>query len=256
MIHPQAIVSPKARLADDVEVGPFSIIGDDVEIDSGTWIGPHVVINGHTSIGKNNRIFQFSSVGEIPQDKKYHNEPTRLVIGDGNTIREYCTFNRGTVDDNGVTQIGNNNWFMAYAHVAHDCIIGSDTIFANAASAAGHVHVGDFAVLGGFTSIHQFTHIGDHAFSGLGSVITRDVPPYMIVAGNRAVPGGINKEGLQRKGFSDESIRGLHRAYRALFKSKKSRADAVQELEMDINTFSEVKAFVDFVLNSERGVVR
>ena len=256
MIHPQAIVSEKAKLADDVEVGPFSIIGDAVEIESGTWIGPHVVINGPTQIGKNNRIFQFSSIGEMPQDKKYNNEPTRLVIGDANTIREYCTFNRGTVDDTGITQVGNNNWFMAYAHVAHDCVIGSDTIFANAASAAGHVRVGDFAVLGGFTSIHQFTHIGEYAFAGLGSVITRDVPPYMIVVGNRAVPGGINKEGLRRKGFNDEVIRGLHRAYRSLFKSKKSRADSLQELDTDIKQFHEVKSFVDFVINSERGVVR
>lgn len=256
MIHQTAIIDPTAKIADDVEIGPYSIIGADVEIDSGTWIGPHVVINGPTKIGKENRIFQFASIGEEPQDLKYNGEPTRLEVGDRNTIREYVTFNRGTPDDAGVTRIGSDNLFMAYAHVAHDCQIGNHVIFANCASTAGHVHVGDHAILGGFTAVHQFTHIGDHSFSGLGTIVNRDIPPYVIVAGNHAQAYGLNKNGLKRRGFEPAVIRALQKAYMLVIKARKKREDVNQELEPLINEYAEVKNFIDFIDRSERGIVR
>ena len=254
MIHTTAIVDAQARLADDVEVGPYSVIGAQVEIGKGTVIGPHVVIMGPSRIGSDNRIFQFASIGDAPQDLKYNGEPTRLEIGDRNVIREYVTLNRGTTDGNGETVIGSDNLFMAYSHVAHDCIVGNHCIFANAASLAGHVEVGDFATLGGFTSVHQFSRIGSRAFCGLGSVVTQDVPPFSTAAGNRARVVGINKEGLKRKGFSPELIRALHKSFRELLKSRVSKQDAYRNLEPLCSEFAEVEEFVNFVRNSKRGI--
>ncbi len=254
MIHDTAIVDPGARLADDVTVGAYSIIGADVEIDAGTVVGPHVVIMGPSRIGRNNRIFQFASVGEAPQDKKYRGESTWLIVGDGNVIREYVTLNRGTDDGNGRTVIGNDNLFMAYSHVAHDCIVGNHAIFANAGSLSGHVEVGDYAILGGFTSVHQFTRIGARAFCGLGSVVTQDIPPFCTAAGNRARVIGINKEGLRRSGFADEVIRALHKSFRELLKSKRPRADVFANLEPLCDKYPEVEEFVRFVRDSKRGI--
>jgi len=256
VIHEQAIIDPGARLADDVEVGPFSMIGPDVELGNGTRVGSHTVIKGPTRIGRNNRIFAFCSIGEQPQDLKYAGEPTRLEIGDGNTIREYATMNRGTVGGGGVTRVGNDNLFMAYTHLAHDCIVGDHTVFSNAASLAGHVEVGDWVILGGFTSVHQFTHIGEHSFAGLGTVITRDVPPFVTVAGNHARPYGINKNGLKRRDFTPEAIRALHRAYMVLIKARQVSDEAKGEVEELVGQFAEVRRFVDFVRTSERGIVR
>lgn len=256
MIHPTAIVDESAQLAADVSVGPYSIIGPNVEIGSATEIGPHVVISGPTKIGKENKIFQFSSIGEAPQDLKYAGEPTRLIIGDRNVIREYVTFNRGTASGIGETVIGNDNMFMAYSHVAHDCVVGDHTIFANAASLSGHVNVGDHTTLGGFTSVHQFTNIGERAFCGLGSVITRDIPPYSTAAGNRARAIGINKEGLKRKGFSPELIRALHQSFRELLKSRVTKAEAYEKLKPLCEKYPEVETFVSFVRNSKRGIAR
>jgi len=254
MIHPTAIVDADAKIADDVEIGAYSVIGAGVEIDQGTVIGPHVVIMGPSKIGRNNRIFQFASVGEAPQDKKYRGEPTSLELGDGNIIREYVTLNRGTDDGNGKTVIGSDNLFMAYSHVAHDCIVGSHAVFANAASLSGHVEVGDYAILGGFTSVHQFTQIGGRAFCGLGSVITQDVPPFSTAAGNRARVIGINKEGLKRQGFSPELIRALHQSFRQLLKSRVPKSDAFESLRPLCDKHPEVLQFVDFVRNSKRGI--
>lgn len=256
MIHASAIIDPSAQLGEGVSVGAFSVIGADVNIGDHCWIGPHVVISGPTTIGKENKIFQFSSIGEAPQDKKYAGEKTSLNIGDRNVIREFVTLNRGTIDGHGETVIGSDNLFMAYSHVAHDCVVGNSTIFANAASLAGHVEVGDFTTLGGFTSVHQFTHIGTQAFCGLGSVITQDIPPYSTAAGNRARTFGINKEGLKRKGFSSELIRALHKSFRLLLKSKTSRDDALAELQPLIKQFPEVDLFTQFVVNSKRGIAR
>lgn len=256
MIHPSAIIDPSARLHDSVSVGAYSVIGADVSIAKDNWVGPHVVISGPTEIGEGNKFYQFSSIGEDPQDKKYAGEKTSLIIGDRNIIREFVTLNRGTVDDQGKTVIGNDNLLMAYSHVAHDCVVGNSTIFANAASIAGHVKVGDLTTLGGFTSVHQFTDIGTQAFCGLGSVITQDVPPFSTSAGNRAKTIGINKEGLKRKGYSAELISALHKSFRLLLKSKISREQALDELQPLIEQFPEVELFTDFVINSKRGIAR
>ncbi|MEE8366086.1 MAG: acyl-ACP--UDP-N-acetylglucosamine O-acyltransferase [Gammaproteobacteria bacterium] len=256
MIHPTAIIDSKARLDEKVQVGPYTIIGAEVEIGSGTEIASHVVINGPTRIGKENRIFQFSSIGEAPQDKKYQGESTSLEVGDRNVIREYVTFSRGTVDGIGKTVIGSDNLFMAYSHVAHDCIVGSDTVFANAASLSGHVEVGDYAILGGFTSVHQFTKIGGKSFCGLGSVVTQDIPPFSIAAGNRARTVGINKEGLKRKGFSPELIRALHQSFRELLKSRIPKPEAFEKLQPLCDLYPEVNEFVSFVRDSKRGIAR
>ena len=254
MIHETAIVDAKARIADNVRIGPYSIIGADVEIGAGTAIGPHVVVMGPCKIGCDNRIYQFASVGEAPQDKKYQGEPTWLLVGDRNVIREYVTLNRGTDDGNGKTVIGSDNLFMAYSHVAHDCVVGDHTVFANAASLSGHVEVGNHAVLGGFTSVHQFTQIGSRSFCGLGSVVTQDIPPYSTAAGNRARVIGINKEGLKRKGFSADLIRALHKSFRELLKSKGSKQDTFANLQPLCDKYPEVKEFVSFVKNSKRGI--
>ena len=218
-IHPTAIIEAGAELADDVRVGPYSVIGPKVRIGAGSTIGPHVVITGRTTLGENNRIFQFASLGEIPQDKKFEDDDTELVIGDGNTVREFCTFNTGTVQGGGVTRIGDDNWIMAYVHVAHDCVIGNHTIFANNASLAGHVTVGDHAILGGFALIHQFCEIGEHAFISFASHVNQSVPPYVTVSGEKAKAKGVNTEGLRRRGFSKDQIQQVRRAYRVLYRS-------------------------------------
>lgn len=253
MIHASAIIDPSAQLGKDVSVGAFSIIGAEVSIGEGCWIGPHVVISGSTTIGKENKIYQFSSIGEVSQDKKYAGGKTFLSIGDRNVIREFVTLNRGT-DDQGKTLIGSDNLFMAYSHVAHDCIVGDHIVFANAASLAGHVEVGDYAILGGFTSVHQFTQIGTQVLCGLGSVVTQDIPPYSSAAGNRARTFGINKEGLKRKGCSSELIRALHKSFRLLLKSKVPRDEAMAELQPLIKQYPEVELFTQFVINSTRGI--
>ncbi len=256
MIHASAIIDASAQLGNNVSVGAFSIIGADVIIGDDCWIGPHVIISGPSIIGKENKIFQFSSIGEAPQDLKYSGEPTLLELGDRNVIREYTTFNRGTVTGNGKTRIGSDNLFMAYTHVAHDCIVGNHVILSNAASLAGHVEVGDYAILGGFTSVHQFTQIGSRAFCGLGSVVTQDIPPFSTAAGNRAKASGINKEGLKRKGFSAELIRALHKSFRLLLRSKKNRDEVILELQPLIKQYPEVDYFAQFVINSKRGISR
>lgn len=256
MIHPTAIIDESAKLDKDVSVGPYSIIGAGVEIGSGTVIGPHVVVNGPTTLGKNNRIFQFSSIGEVPQDKKYAGEPTRLEIGDDNVIREYCTISRGTVQDQGVTRLGNHNWIMAYVHIAHDCQIGNHTIFANSATLAGHVIIEDYVILGGFTLVHQFCRIGVHCFTGMNSVVSQDVPPYLMIAGHMAKPYGINAEGLKRREFSSEALSGLKKAYKILYRSGNSLEKAIEELGELAKQHNDVNNFVDFVKNSTRGILR
>jgi UDP-N-acetylglucosamine acyltransferase len=256
MRHSTAIIHPDARLADDVEIGAYSVIGAHVEVGAGTWIGPHVVIEGHTRIGKGNRIFQFCSVGAIPQDMKYAGEPTRLEIGDNNTIREFCTLNTGTVQDVGVTRIGSENWIMAYVHVAHDCQIGSHTIMANGATLGGHVHVGDWAFLGGLSGIHQFVRIGAHAMTGFQTRLSQDLPPYVTAADNPAVAHGINSEGLKRRGFSGESIIAIKRAYKTLYRSGLSLEDARAALQTQAQEHTEVQPMVDFITAATRGIIR
>ncbi|MFT4171119.1 MAG: acyl-ACP--UDP-N-acetylglucosamine O-acyltransferase [Rhodocyclaceae bacterium] len=256
MIHETAIVSPKARLGEGVQVGPYSIIEEHVEIGAGTVVGPHVVIKGHTKIGRDNRFFQFSSIGEVPQDKKYAGEPTRLEIGDRNTFHECCTVHIGTVQDKSLTRIGNDNWFMAYVHIAHDCIVGDHTIFANNASLAGHATVGDWAILGGFAGMHQFGRIGEHAFCGTGSIMTQDVPPFITVSGTPPVPHGINSEGLKRRGFTPEAIAQIKRAYKALYRNGLSLADARTQIETMAGQSPELLPLVEFLADSGRGIVR
>ena len=255
-IHGTAIVAPSAVVADDVEIGPFSVIGDDVEIGSGSRIGAHVVINGPTRLGKDNRIHQFSSIGDDPQDKKYAGEKTRLEIGNGNTIRECCTISRGTVQDQGVTSIGDDNWIMAYVHIAHDCRIGSHTIFANNATLAGHVHVGDWVIFAGFSGAHQFCRIGAHSFLGMYCGTNRDVPAYTMMAGQPAAPHGINSEGLKRRGFSSGQIRNIKHAYRIVYRQGRKLAEAIQEIERLVAEQPELEIFLDSLRTSERGLVR
>jgi UDP-N-acetylglucosamine acyltransferase len=256
MIHPTAIIHSGAKLGPNVSVGAYSIIGEHVEIGANTWIGPHAVIGGHTRIGADNRIFQFVSLGEIPQDKKYGGEPTRLEIGDRNVIREFCTFNCGTVQDGGVTRLGNDNWIMAYVHLAHDCQVGSHTIFANNASIAGHVHVGDYAILGGFSLVHQFCHIGAHSLTALGTVVLKDLPPYVTVAGNPAEAHGINAEGLKRRGFSGDAIAHIRRAYKTLYRSSLTLEEAKQALTQQLGVCPEIAPLLDFLAQSSRGIIR
>lgn len=256
LIHPTALIHPGAKLGENVSVGAYSVIGEHVEIGDGTWIGPHVVINGHTRIGKENRIFQFCSLGEIPQDKKYAGEPTRLEIGDRNLIREFCTFNLGTIQDGGVTRIGHDNWIMAYVHIAHDCHVGNKTTFANNTQLAGHVVVEDWAILGGFTGVHQFCRIGAHVMTAVGTVILQDVPPYIMAAGNTASPYGINVEGLKRRGFNADAIGALKRAYRTIYKSGLMLEEAKVKLVEEAKQQADVQLFVDFLNVSKRGIIR
>ncbi|GAB1369005.1 acyl-ACP--UDP-N-acetylglucosamine O-acyltransferase [Azonexus hydrophilus] len=256
MIHATALVDPAARLGSNVRIGAYSIIGPHVEIGDNTEIGPHVVIQGHSRIGRDNRIFQFCSLGEVPQDKKYAGEPTRLEIGDRNTIREFCTFNLGTAQDKGVTRIGDDNWIMAYVHIAHDCQVGNKCTFANNASLAGHVTVDDWAILGGFTGVHQFCRIGAHVMTAVSTVILQDVPPYLMAAGNTAQPYGINVEGLKRRGFSADALLSLKRAYRTLYKSGLRLEEARAKLVEAAQTQPEIQLFVDFLDLSRRGIIR
>jgi len=256
LIHPTAILDPRAKLASNVSVGPYTVIDGDVEIGEGTTIGAHCVITGHTKIGRDNRLFHFCSVGEANQDKKYRGEPTKLVIGDRNTIREYVSINRGTVQDQGVTTVGDDNWIMAYAHVAHDCIIGNKATIANCTQLAGHVHIGDWATLGGFTGVHQYVKIGAHVMTGVSSVVLQDIPPYVMVGGNPLAPFGINAEGLKRRDFSPEAISELKIAYKTLYKSGLLLAEAKAELARHAERVPEVKTLVDFLASSTRGIVR
>ena len=255
-IHPTAIVDPRAQLGAGVRVGPYSVIDGDVVVGEGTSIGSHCVVTGHTTIGRDNRIFHFCSIGEANQDKKYRGEPTRLAIGDRNTIREYCSINRGTAQDRGETTVGNDNWIMAYCHIAHDCVVGDHTVFANNATLAGHVWIGDHTVLGGFTGVHQFVKVGAHVMAGVSSVVLQDIPPYVTVAGHPCTPHGINSEGLKRRGFTPEALAALKRAYRTLYKSGLTLADARAELERQAQAAPEVGAIVDFLATSTRGIVR
>ncbi|WAJ72357.1 acyl-ACP--UDP-N-acetylglucosamine O-acyltransferase [Catenovulum adriaticum] len=256
MIHPSAIIDPSAKIGKNVEIGPWTWIGADVVIGDGCVIGSHVVIKGPTVIGEHNRIFQFASIGEDCQDKKYAGEPTRLVIGNNNVFRESVTIHRGTVQDNSLTQIGDDNLFMAYVHVAHDCMVGNDNILANNATLAGHVHVGDHAILGGFTGIHQFCKVGSYSFCGVGSVVVKDVLPYLMVAGQNAVPHGMNFEGLKRRGFSKSAILELRRAYKTIYRNGLTLADATAQLEQVAENEPAVKLLVDFIKASERGIIR
>lgn len=256
MIHETAIIDPTASIAANVTIGPFSVIGPDVEIGEGTWIGPHVVIQGPTKIGKNNKIYQFASLGEAPQDKKYQGEKTFLEIGDDNVIREFCTFNRGTVQDKSVTRIGNHNLFMAYVHIAHDCDVKNHTIFANNASLAGHVVVEDYAILGGFSGILQHCRMGAYSFASMGAMIDKDVPPFVKVSGYYAKPFGLNTVGMQRLGFSAETVLLLRRAYKTIYRQKLTVKQALDELIAMVRDCSEVQLFIDFIQASERGIVR
>jgi UDP-N-acetylglucosamine acyltransferase len=255
-IHPTALVHRGARLAPDVEVGPYTLIGEHVEVGAGSWIGAHVVLDGHTRIGRRNRIWHFASIGAPPQDKKYAGEPTRVEIGDGNTIREYVTINRGTAQDTGVTRVGDDNWIMAYVHFAHDCSVGNKTIFANLTQLAGHVTVDDWAIFGATTLVHQFVHVGAHSFTGMGTYLAQDLPPFVTAAGNMARPYGINKEGLKRRGFSPDTILGLKRAYKTLYRKGLSLEASLKELRDQAGACPEVQQILDFIARSKRGIIR
>lgn len=254
MIDKTAILDPSAKIAKNVHIGPYSVIGPDVEIGEGTWIGPHVVIQGPTRIGRDNKIFQFSSIGEMPQDLKFKNEKTYLEIGDRNVIREFCTFNRGTIQDKTVTKIGNDNLFMAYVHIAHDCEVGNGTIFSNNASLAGHVSVEDFVILGGFSGVFQRCRVGAHSFVATNSVVIKDVPPFVKVSGYYAKPFGLNTVGLQRRLFSEETINLLRRAYKIIYRSGLTVANALEELQK--LPAAEIQQLIEFIQASNSGIVR
>lgn len=256
VIHPTAVIHPSARIAGEVEIGAYSIIGADVSIGRGSRIGPHVVIEGPARLGEENRIYPFASVGAAPQDKKYNGEPTELIIGNRNVIRECCTLNRGTVQDKGKTVIGDDNWIMAYVHIAHDCIVGNNTIFANSATLAGHVEIQDWVILGGFTLVHQFCVIGEHAFTGMGSAVSKDVPPYAMVTGAPAEPRSINQEGLKRRGFDADSIRRIKDAHRILYRQNLTTQEALAKIDADYGDYSDIRLLLDFCHNSKRGLIR
>lgn len=256
MIHPTAIVDTKAELAENVEIGAYSVIGANVRVDSGTKIGSHVVIDGPTTIGSDNQIYQFASIGAAPQDKKYQGEDTELIIGDRNVIRECCTFNRGTTQDKGKTIVGDDNWIMAYVHVAHDCIVGNNTIFANNATLAGHVTICDYAILGGFTLVHQFCEVGEHAFTAMGTALGKDVAPYTMAAGAPAVPRGINIEGLKRRQFSTEAIQRVKESYRLIYRSGLTLKEALAQIEDTMGQYAEIELLLKFCQRSERGLIR
>ncbi|MEJ8568981.1 acyl-ACP--UDP-N-acetylglucosamine O-acyltransferase [Elongatibacter sediminis] len=255
-IHPQALVDPAAEIADDVEVGPFSIIGPRVRIGPGSRIGPHVVVTGRTTIGRNTRIFQFASIGEEPQDKKYAGEDTELIIGDNNTIRELCTFSRGTAQGGGKTIIGNDNWIMACVHIAHDCELGDNIIMANNASLAGHVRVGDWAILSGYTLIHQFCTVGEHSFTSFASHVNQSIPPYVTVSGEKARAKGVNTEGLKRRGFTAEQIQQVRRAYRVLYRSGLKLDEAQNKLQEMARDSGEIEPLVEFLRTTEKSMIR
>jgi UDP-N-acetylglucosamine acyltransferase len=255
-IHPTAIVDPGAKLSDKVEIGPYSVIGKHVEIGEGSVIGNHVTITGHTKIGKANKIFHYCSLGEAPQDKKYNNEPTSLIIGDRNTIREFCTFNCGTAQDKTVTTIGNDNWIMAYVHIAHDCVLGNNLILANNSSLAGHVEIDDYAILGGFTLVHQFCKIGSHSITAVGSVIFKDVPPFIIAAGYNAKPNGINSEGLKRRDFSSDDVALIKKGYKVIYRDGNTINEAINILQGMTENSLAINTYIDFIEKSTRGIVR
>jgi UDP-N-acetylglucosamine acyltransferase len=260
LIHPTALVDSNAQIAESVEIGAYSVVGPHVAIGANTRIGPHVVIEGHTRIGCDNNIFQFASIGAAPQDKKYAGEPTRLEIGDRNTIREFVTINLGTIQDAGVTRLGNDNWIMAYVHIAHDCQLGSNIILANNATLAGHVHLADWVFLGGFTSVHQFCHIGAHAMTAFTAAVSQDIPPFVTAAGNRAVPAGINSEGLRRRGFSSNQIAAIKRAYRTIYRSglplQEAKAALRAEEEKSPDAADYLRQLREFIEASPRGIIR
>jgi UDP-N-acetylglucosamine acyltransferase len=256
MIDSRAVISPQAQIAANVSVGPFTVIGADVVIGPGTWIGPHAVINGPTRIGADNKIFQFASLGDAPQDKKYKGEPTLLTIGDRNVFRESVTVNRGTTHDKGVTRIGNDNLLMAYSHVAHDCCLGDQIVMANCATLGGHVEVGDWVIMGGLSAVHQHTKVGAHCFIAHNAAVTRDVPPYVMAVGRPAEPHSVNSEGLKRRGFTPEQILNIRRAYRVLYRSGLKLNAALEQLEQAAATQAEIRPFVEFIKRSERSIVR
>jgi UDP-N-acetylglucosamine acyltransferase len=256
LIDPRAVIDARAELDEGVTVAPFAVIGPEVRIGAGTWVGPHAVLRGPTWIGRDNRIFQFASVGEDPQDMKYGGEPTRLVMGDRNTVREYATIHRGTVQDAVTTRIGDDNLLMAYTHVAHDCQIGNHVIMANAASLGGHVRVQDWAILGGFTIVHQFCRIGAHSFCAMGSVLSKDVPPYVMVGGNPARPHGVNLEGLRRRKVSEASIVGIKRGYKLLYKSRLRLDEALASIRDLGRDCPELQPLAEFLASSARSIVR
>ena len=257
MIHPTVLIDPSARIGDNVSIGPYSIIGPDVSIGDDTWIGPHVIIKGPSIIGKANKFYQFSSIGEDPQDKKFNNDRNSVLeIGDRNVIREFCTINRGTDHGGGKTVLGNDNWIMAYVHIAHDCIIGNNIIFANNTTLAGHVEVEDYTIFGGFTGVHQFCHVGKHCFTAISTVVVKDVPPYLMISGNTAKPNGLNREGLKRHGFSPETIGFLRKAYKIVYRQGLTVKQALEELNDISDAPDEVRYFAEFISRSTRGIVR
>lgn len=256
MIDERAVVSPDARVHGDAYIGPYAVVGPDVEIGRGTRVEAHVVVKGPTVIGEDNRLFQFSSIGDDPQDKKYRGEPTRLVIGNRNTIREYCTINRGTTQDEGVTHVGDDNLIMAYTHIAHDCRVGNGTVFANNATIAGHVRIDDFVILGGFTAVHQYCHIGAHAFTAIFTCLTKDVPAYVMVAGNPAEPRGVNSEGLRRRDFSADQIRNIRDAYSTVYRRGLTRQEAIAELATRVTEQPELALMLASLRDSTRGITR
>jgi UDP-N-acetylglucosamine acyltransferase len=255
-IHPTALVDPRARIGADVAIGPYTVVDGDVEIGDGTTLGAHNVVTGHTRIGRGNRIYHFCSIGEVNQDKKYQGEPTRTEIGDGNTIREYCSINRGTVQGGGLTRLGDGNWIMAYVHIAHDCLVGNNTVFANNASLAGHVVIDDWVTLGGFVGVHQFVKVGAHVMAGVASVVLQDVPPYVTIAGNPCAPHGVNSRGLERRGFSPDAIAAIKRAYRTLYRSGLTLGEARAQIERQSEEHPELKPMADFLASTSRGVLR
>ncbi len=255
-VHVTAIVHPEAKLHPSVEVGPYSVIGPKVKLGAGTWVGPHAVIEGDTTLGERNRVFQFASVGAVPQDLKYAGEQTRLVIGDDNQIREFTTLHIGTAGGEGVTRVGNKNLFMAYSHVAHDCIVGNGCVLANSAALAGHVEVGDHVILGGLSAVHQFTRIGMHAFIAGGAMVAMDVPPYCTAQGDRAELVGLNTVGLARHGYTEEQIGRIKEGYKILFRSKLGLNEGLSKLRASYGGHPEIDAFLDFVASSKRGITR
>jgi len=256
MIHPTALVDAGAKLADDVDVGPYSIIGGDVSVGAGTRIGPHVVITGRTTLGARNRVFQFASIGDIPQDRKYGGEATTTTLGDDNVVREFVTIHAGTAQDRGATTIGNGNWFLAYTHVAHDCVVGDSTTFSNNAQIAGHVTIGDWVVLGAYAGVHQFCRIGAHAMLAAGAIVLQDVPPYVTAAGYPAKPAGTNSEGLRRRGFTADDIATIKRAYKTLYRNGLSLEAARDALELASRDAPLLAPLVEFISGSARGIVR
>lgn len=256
MVHETAIVHPGAKIAEDVSIGPYAVIGEHVSIGKGTSVGPHAVVDGWTDIGEDNYIGQSASIGAIPQDLKFHGEETCLTIGDRNSIREFVTMHRGTEDGGGKTVVGNDNLFMVYSHVAHDCLVGDRVVMANCATLAGHVEVGDYAILGGLSAYHQFVRIGSHCMVGGGSIVIQDLPPYINAQGDRAKPAGINSIGLSRRGFSDKAIRAIKNSYKIIYRSDLKQEEALQKIDADYGSFDEVKFFTDFIRGSERGITR